>query len=215
MIDDNWELIEGEPAHAIEVLNYSNQTRVIEALIYLFMHHHEGVDGGCTHCPNQTVLREFHRTGTLFLLHRPGEFREEEVVVSRTDGTVVHRPPTVDKMEGHLDRFFAELTSTWQARSAQEIAAFALWMVNWVHPFKNGNGRTARAFSYACLSLKLGFVLPGAPTVIDQIMEQRGEYQDALKIADKKFESDGSPDLEPMIRFIDWLLARQLSSIGA
>ncbi len=214
MIDDNWELIEGEAAHAIEVLNYSNQVNVIEALIHLLMFHHTGEDGGCTHSPSERVLCEFHRTGTLFLLHRPGEFREEEVVVSTQDGTVVHRPPPIEEMQGHLDRFFAELISTWSARPPQEIAAFALWMVNWVHPFKNGNGRTARAFCYACLSLKLGFVLPGAPTVIDQIMDQRQEYQDALKAADNQFEAEGVPDLDPMMRFLDRLLATQLNSIA-
>lgn len=213
MIDDNWELISGEAAHEIEVLNYSNQVNVIDALVHLLMHHHQGEDGSCTHSPNEKVLREFHRTATLFLLENPGSFRDTEVVVKRSDGTVVHTPPTVEHMQGHLDQFFAALVQNWTARSAQEIGAYCLWMINWVHPFKNGNGRTARAFSYACLSLKLGFVLPGSPTVIDLIMRQRDEYQAALKQADIAFETNGEPDLVAMIEFIDRLLAQQLSSI--
>ena len=214
MIDDNWELISGADAHEIEVLNYSNQVNVIDALVHLLMHHHRGEDGTCTHCPNQKVLQEFHRTATLFLLENPGTYRDGEVVVKKGDGTIVHRPPSVETMQGHLDDFFEALTNQWAGRSAIELGAFCLWMINWVHPFKNGNGRTARAFSYACLSLKLGFVLPGTPTVIDLIMRQREEYQDALKVADIAFEEKGEPDLSAMITFIDHLLAEQLSSIG-
>lgn len=213
MIDDNWELIEGEAAHEIEVLNYSNQVNVIDALIHLLMYHHRGDDGSCTHSPNEKVLREFHRTATLFLLNHPGDFRTEEVVVSKSNGEIVHTPPSIEEMGIHLDKFFVELTKSWSELSAQELGAFALWMVNWVHPFKNGNGRTARAFCYACLSLKLGFVLPGTPTVIDQIMDERQEYQDALKVADLAYENGGKPDLKRMTTFIDTLLARQISSI--
>ncbi len=214
MIEDNWDLITGEAAHAIEVLNYSNQVNVIDALVHLLMHHHPGPDGGCTHSPNVNVLQEFHRTATLFLLHNPGHFREIEVSVFAHDGTVVHQPPTVEQMGAHLDEFFAKLVAEWDSKSAQEIGAYCLWMINWVHPFKNGNGRTARAFAYACISLKLGFVLPGSPTVIDLIMQQRQEYQDALKQADVSFAAEKKPDLTAMTAFIDRLLAEQLSSIG-
>lgn len=213
MIDDNWELITGDAAHAIEVLNYSNQVNVIDALVHLLMHHHRGSDGSCTHAPAMRVLQEFHRTATLFLLTEPGEFRNEEVVVARADGTIAHTPPKIHEMEGHLTTFFEQLTNEWPSKSPQDVGAYALWMINWVHPFKNGNGRTARAFCYACLSLKLGFVLPGSPTVIDLIMSEREEYQMALKVADITFENAGNPDLTPMINFVDRLLAQQLSSI--
>ncbi len=213
MIDDNWDLIQGEAAHAIEVLNYSNQVNVIEALVHLLMHHHCGDDGTCTHSPNANVLKEFHRTATLFLLHAPGEFREGPVVVTNGNGDVVHNPPPADEVDGHIEKFFAELLDNWPTKQPQEIGAFCLWMINWVHPFKNGNGRSARAFCYACLCLKLGFVLPGTKSVIDLIMEQRDDYYSALKIADNAYEANGVPDLEPMIEFVDRLLFEQLNSI--
>lgn len=214
MIDDNWEMIDGEAAHEIEVLNYANQVNVIEALVHLLMHHHESEDGTCSASPNANVLREFHRTATLFLLLAPGQFRDCPVVV-QSGGVVVHAPPEASEVEAHITKFFETLEADWAVRSAQEIAAFCLWFINWVHPFKNGNGRTARAFCYACLCLKLGFVLPGTKTVIDLIMEQRDTYYTALKIADSGFEKDGKPDLSQMIDFVDGLLAEQLSSMPA
>lgn len=212
MIEDNWDLITGDPAHSIEVLNYSNQVNVIEALVVFMMHHHPQADGSCAKPPLAGTLNEFHRTATLLLLSKPGQFREEEVVVSTPDGTVVHQPPEAITLTGHLDRFFEGLEQRWSTHSAQELAGYSLWMINWIHPFKNGNGRTARAFSYAVLSLKLGFILPGEKTVIDLIMDNRDDYQNALKVADNAFEANGEPDLAPVTAFIDRLLAEQFST---
>jgi len=213
MIDDNWELIDGTTAHEIEVLNYSNQVNVIEALVK-FLIHHFGVDqNGCKGAPNLTTLKEFHRTATLFLLAKPGEFREEQVWVKK--GTViVHTPPPHPEVQKWMDDFFGKIQGRWAQYSAVEMAAYALWLINWVHPFKNGNGRSARAFSYACLSLKLGFVLPGTPTVIDLIMQNRDEYQNALRAADIVFSVQGEPDLTAMTAFVEKLLIQQLSSVG-
>lgn len=212
MKDDNWEAINGDAAHEIEVLNYSNQVNVIQALVHFLMHHYTGEDGTCAASPNENVVSEFHRTATLFLLHAPGAYRMEPVVVGGPQG-VVHQPPPHEEVPEKMQGFFQVLETNWGQASAQEIAAYCLWMINWIHPFKNGNGRTARAFCYACICLKLGFVLPGERTVIDLIMDQRQEYYRALKIADLAFEAGKEPDLEPMIAFVDRLLFEQLSSI--
>lgn len=215
MIDDNWDLINGEAAHAIEVLNYSNQVNVIEALVHLLIHQFGVTEAGCEGAPNLNTLKEFHRTATLFLLLEPGEFRNIEVFVKKADGTVIHTPPPPGEVAKHMEYFAAEILKRWPIYSAIEMGAYTLWLVNWVHPFKNGNGRTARAYSYACISLKLGFVLPGEPTVIDLIMQNREEYQDALKVADLGFEATGDPDLSAMNGFIERLLVQQLSAVGA
>lgn len=206
-------MIDGDAAHDIEVLNYSNQVNVIEALVHLLMHHHMGEDGACISPPSERVLREFHRTATLFLLKNPGEFRDCPVQVSTSDGTVVHQPPPHEEVQQHTIDFFAELEKRWPAQTPQELGAYALWMINWIHPFKNGNGRTARAFCYACVSLKFGFVLSGTPTLIDLIMQERPDYQSALKVADRAFEAGLEPDLAPMIELVDRLLAQQFASI--
>jgi hypothetical protein len=44
-------------------------------------------------------------------------------------------------------------------------------------------------------------------------MQNRQEYQAALKAADVAFENGQEPDLDPMIDFVDRLLAQQLGSI--
>jgi Fic family protein len=213
MFDTNWELIDGETAHDIEVLNYSNQVNVIEALVRFLIYHRGVAEGGCPTHPNAVALKEFHRTATLFLLNSPGEFRQEPVWVRDGEGKLIHDPPRHDEVPERLDAFFVQLSNSWASMSATEAGAFTLWFVNWVHPFKNGNGRTARAFCYACISLKLGFVLPGTSTVIDLVMQNRPEYQIALKQADLSFASTGTPDLTAMTAFMERLLIQQLSSI--
>lgn len=211
MKDDNWELINGQDAHDIEVLNYTNQINVIEAMLKLFLHTGGTTEAGCPLVPSCQTLRELHRTGTLFLLHQPGEYRTEPVYVVRNDGTLVYTPPPFQDVSDHMARFEQELSDIWSS-SPIVVAAYALWRVNWVHPFKNGNGRTARAFAYACLCLKYGFLLPGTKTVIDLIMGNRPAYQDALRTADTSFEQGGKADLAQMEGFLMDLLVEQLRS---
>ena len=212
MKDDNWELITGDDAHEIEVLNYSSQVNVIEAMVRFIIHHGGTGNDGCPHHPNENSLRELHRTGTLFLLREPGQYRNEGVVVA-AGSVVIHTPPEYERVPDHMADLFAELTGMWARTSPIEIGAFLLWRVNWIHPFKNGNGRTARAFCYACVCLKFGFVLPGTLTLIELVMQNRGEYQDALKIADNAYEASGVADLGAMNTFVERLLREQLSSI--
>lgn len=49
--------------------------------------------------------------------------------------------------------------------------------------------------------------------MIDLIMSQRDEYYAALKVADDAFAETGTPDLTPMVAFVDRLLFEQLSSM--
>ncbi len=180
MFDTNWELITGDTAHEIEVLNLANQANVIEALVRFFLHHRQPDENGCSAHPNITALKELHRTATFLLLARPGELRQGAVHVGDGKGNIVLQPPSAEETPAILEELFQELSRRWKDQGFLEIGAFTLWMVNWVHPFMNGNGRTARALCYTCVSLKLGFVLPGSPTLIDLIMENRPEYYRAL-----------------------------------
>jgi Fic family protein len=211
MNDSNWDLINGSDANDIEVLNLSNQVNVIEALTKYMLHFYKKADGSCEKHIGIAELKELHRTATLFLLEFPGNFRDIEVHVNRKNGTVFE-PPPVDRIEYYLKYFIAKLEKHWETSDAVTIASYALWFINWVHPFKNGNGRSARAFAYACLNLKLGFILPGSPTVLDLILQHRDEYYSALEYADKDFENDLPPNLEKMSEFISRLLETQLES---
>lgn len=213
MQDDNWELINGPVAHEIEVLNYTNQINVIEALFRFIMYYGDLQYDGVPPSPSQVSLKDLHRTGTLFLLHHPGSYRECPVYVS--DGEkVIHEPPEHQHVQQMMDSFFSDLAGRWKNLNEIQAAAFVLWRINWIHPFKNGNGRTARAFAYACLCLKFGFQPPGEKTVIDLIMTNRPAFYSALRHADETYDATtGVVDLAPLEQYVTELVIQQLQSI--
>lgn len=211
MRDDNWELISGDDAHEIEVLNYSSQVNVIEALVRFITHHAGSGTAPCNFHPDEWALSELHRTGTLFLLREPGAYRKASVYVG-AGPVVIHQPPRHEDVAQHMTTTFAELTAMWHTATPVDVGAYLLWRINWVHPFLNGNGRTARAFCYACVCLRFGFVLPGTSTLIDLIMQNRDEYQASLKVADVTYEKVGTPDLTRMRAFVERLLIEQFQS---
>jgi Fic family protein len=86
-----------------------------------------------------------------------------------------------------------------------------MWRLNWIHPFADGNGRTSRILSYVVLSIRAGAVPPGAPTIPDQIVENRGSYFDALDAADAAW-LNGKVDVSKMEELLGALLAKQLAS---
>ncbi|MEQ1717137.1 MAG: Fic family protein, partial [Hyphomicrobium sp.] len=162
--------------------------------------------------PQTTHLKQ--RGATIFLLNSPGEFRKEYVDLRAPNGTVVYVPPDWVEVEKCVDEFFVELKDIWVNGDALDVAAFALWRLNWIHPFKNGNGRTARSFAYACLCARLGVILPGTTTIIDQIMMTRDVYEACLRDADAAAERAGGRNLKPMRTYLDNLLQIQIASIG-
>jgi Fic family protein len=213
MLDSNWELINGPPAHHIEQLNAANTINVLEALVTFLINFNQ--PDKLPWAPNEMAFRELHRCGTLFLLDKPGEYRDIPVQVANAlTGHVVYRAPPPDEVPKLMAEFFEELTTVWSHGDALDAAAFALWRINWIHPFKNGNGRTARAFCYACLNARLGVILPGTTTVIDQIMLTRPDYEAAIRVADQAAAANSAArDLAQMKDYLNQLLQIQMSSV--
>ena len=213
MLDSNWELINGPPAHHIEQLNAANTINVLEALVTYLIHFNQ--PNALPWAPNEMALRELHRCGTLFLLEKPGEYRDVPVQVANAQtGHVVYQASPSGDVPKLMAEFFEELTTIWRGGDALDAAAFALWRINWVHPFKNGNGRTACAFCYACLNARLGVILPGTTTVIDQVMLTRTDYEAAIRAADQAAAANpAARDLAQMKDYLNRLLQIQIDSI--
>jgi Fic family protein len=71
-----------------------------------------------------------------------GRFREEPIYVGG------HIPRHFEKVPELMDRFISFVHENWYICTPTELAAYALWRMNWIHPFIEGNGRTARAVAY-------------------------------------------------------------------
>ncbi len=89
-----------------------------------------------------------------------------------------------------------------------------LWRLNWIHPFGEGNGRTARVISYVVLCVRVGFLLPGTKTIPQQIDANKTPYYDALREADLAW-SKKELDLSEMETLLEQLLATQLAGVIA
>jgi Fic family protein len=98
----------------------------------------------------------------------------------------------------------------WSESSPIHLASYVMWRLNWIHPFADGNGRTSRIVSYVVLSVRAGSILPGIPTIPDQIVDNRKPYFDALDAADVAFR-EGKIDVSKMEDLLAALLAHQLT----
>lgn len=137
-----------------------------------------------------------------------GTFRTSEIKISGS----AHQPPPPDAVPALLEDFCDYANANWSTKSAIHLAAYALWRVNWIHPFVDGNGRTARIISYMLLCAKLGYKLPGSQTIPEQISADKNPYYRALEEADIAFNK-GNIDLAAMETLLQEQLASQLLGI--
>jgi Fic family protein len=98
----------------------------------------------------------------------------------------------------------------WDDSTPIHLASYLMWRLNWIHPFADGNGRTSRIISYVVLSIRAGALLPGTPTIPDQIVDNRNPYFEALDAADSAYR-DGRIDVSKMEALLAALLAKQLA----
>lgn len=128
-----------------------------------------------------------------------GEFRPCEVTV----GT--HTPPPFYLVQALMDDFVNGVNLIWKEADPVALAAFVLWRLNHIHPFINGNGRTARAAAYFVLCLKLGQWLPGTRILPELLNSEHDQYVQALRVAD-------GGDFAPLHALLVELLRRQMAS---
>jgi Fic family protein len=99
----------------------------------------------------------------------------------------------------------------WDERGSLQLASYVLWRMNWIHPFADGNGRIARALMYVILSIHMGSILPGTPTIPDQIAADKTPYYEALEKSDASWKH-GTLALGEMESMLEAMLTKQLSS---
>src|SRR5258708_38946803 len=102
------------------------------------------------------------------------------------------------------------VNDNWDKNTAIHFSAYALWKLNWIHPFTDGNGRTARAFSYLLLCLRFGYRLPGRKTIPEQIASDKTPYNTALEASDQESAAK-KIDLSVLEQLIGDLLGYQLA----
>ncbi len=151
--------------------------------------------------PDEAVIRELHRRvlWNQSPLLTPGEYRRGENRVEDDVGNRIFRTPP----SGDVPELMRQL-STWLTTTAGQLAppvAAALAHLEFVaiHPFNDGNGRTARALARLML-LQHGYALDGLVSLDAQLDLDRSAYFSAIREAIGEDYVPGY-DATPFVRY--------------
>ncbi|MBN2487662.1 MAG: Fic family protein [Methanosarcinaceae archaeon] len=132
----------------------------------------------------QLVL-EIHASITKHTLDDPqqeGRFRNtNDIVVSdKTTGNVIYQPPDFRQIEKIMDEFCAFANETDEDTFIHPIirATILHFLIGYIHPFVDGNGRTARAIFYWYL-LSKGYWLIEYMSISRMIIRSPAQYSRA------------------------------------
>ena len=152
---------------------------------------------------SESLIKAINFHAIVALHDQAGQYRSVPVQVGDH-----YFPPEPYRVQSLMEDFVNQVNWLWQPANLTQLASYALWKLNNIHPFVNGNGRTARAVSYYILCVKAGGPLRGQMIVPDIIRQgpMRPEYEAALAAA------DASGDISQLNELIVRALVQQLSS---
>jgi Fic/DOC family len=156
---------------------------------------------------SQHLIKALNFHAITCLHTNPGEYRPCPVTVGQ------HHPPEHYRIPALMDDFVNEVNRNWEQTDPVVLATFVLWRLNNIHPFINGNGRTARASSYFVLCVKAGGWLQGTTILPELIRQNHKEYCDALQLAHDSF-AQGNLDFSVLHALIVRLLNEQFATVA-
>jgi Fic family protein len=151
-----------------------------------------------------SLILKLHQTALDGIHPLAGTWRNTNVTIHGSK----HQPPEAPFVSEEIEFLCDYVNENW-SKSAVHLGAYVLWRLNWIHPFADGNGRTARAVSYVVMSIKLDSLLPGAPTIPEQIAVNKTPYYEALELADLHL-TEGTMDVSVLEDMLNRMLAAQL-----
>lgn len=89
---------------------------------------------------NQGIILELHREALSGIHALAGTYRNTPVHIGKSS----HVPPRSTEVPDLVYEMCRYVNDHWDDRNAVHLAAYLLWRMNWIHPFADGNGRTAR-----------------------------------------------------------------------
>jgi Fic family protein len=148
-----------------------------------------------------SIILQLQRIALKGLSAYAGVFRPAGVDI----GGSKHKPVEAHLVPARVEEMCDYVEEHW-LKPPIHLTAYILWRLNWIHPFTDGNGRTARAVAYLVLCTRLGYRLPGTKTIPELIAADKDPYYAALEAAD-------AGDLTILEKLLAALLATQLYDI--
>ena len=131
-------------------------------------------------------------------------YRESQVYVSRQNGPV-YTPPEASAVPGLMKQLIVFI----QTSPLHPVlkACIAHFYLVYVHPFGDGNGRTARALSFMML-IQSGYDFFRYFSISDIVVQERGKYYRSMRCVE---EADG--DMTYFIDFYSSMLTRSVEKM--
>lgn len=186
----------------VEARNALRQTDAVFSII------NDRIKSGAPLRLRPSLALTLNRLATEGIEELAGVFRPDPIKI---DGSS-HKPPPFQEVPELVEEMCDYVNDHWKDRTPLHLSCYVMWRMNWIHPFTDGNGRTARALSYVVLCTSLGDQLPGSMTIPEQISSNKFPYYDALEDADKAFH-DGRIDVSALEQLTGDMLAAQLLSV--
>lgn len=153
---------------------------------------------------SQHILKALNFQAITCLHTNAGEYRPCPVHVGD------YKPPEHYRVQALMDDFVNFVNRRWETADPVVLATYVLWRLNHIHPFINGNGRTARAAAYYIICVSAGSWLPGETTLPALLSANRQAYVLALREVDATAIA-GNLDLAPLLNLVSTLLEQQLA----
>jgi len=205
-------IIEGENILAAkrdvqEVINYRNVLKYIDSL-------EKEIKEGLQY--SQTLLKKINRIVCQRIVpgEQVGRYRETQVVL-KDEGTdeVVFRPPAAIEVPYLVEDFFDWLNST-EAKKIHPVlrAGVAHYYIVSVHPFVEGNGRTARALATLVLFAE-NYDIKKFFSLEEYFDKDAQRYYAALTKADKQSPALTQRDLTSWLEYFSQATAVELTRV--
>lgn len=202
-------VLEGQEVYAHardiqEVINYRNVVTLLDDLAVK--------RGGY----DIETLKEVHKEIVFKVVpdEKAGVFRTTEVVVKEEEtGQIIFQPPPFVEVPYLIEDFFAWLNSP-EAMEIHPIlrAGIVHYVLVAIHPFVEGNGRTARAFTTLIL-IREGYDIKRFFSMEEHFDENPAGYYEAFAQVDRQSKNIALRDLTPWLEYFTEVVAVELTKI--
>lgn len=187
-----------------EVVNYRNVMQLLEDLAAKRGEY------------DPSMLKEIHKLTVYKIVpeDKIGVFRTSQVVVKdEVTGEIIFSPPPFVEIPFLMEDFFAWLNSP-QSKDLHPIlkAGIIHYILVAIHPFVEGNGRTARAFTTLIL-IREGYDIKRFFSLEEHFDADPASYYEAFAVVDKQSKNLGARDLTSWLEYFTEVVAIELVKI--
>ena len=190
-----------------EVLNYRNVLRYLDEVAL-------GAEKDTAFVFRESHLLKIHSLVVEKIIpkNEAGVYRTAQVVLKNSlTNEIIFRPPPAIEIPYYVDEFLEWLNKT----KAEEIhpvlaAGVGLYLLYSIHPFIEGNGRTARGFANLVLAVR-GYDARKLLSLEEYFDNHNEEYYQALMKVDQTHPQIFQRDLTGWLEFFSLALAAEIS----